>query len=831
MNQGVMDSTYGARIRHEQVGRIELVDLKGPHSRPGKATIQRWKQLSLNLEQMTPAQQRRSFNWFLRYMMVEPLSFKLPPANKREACDVTWVPGHRLYENAYAQPGLWMPEQSDIMVIGKCLGEEEARQNMNWVGPGGGLIKKLFKQFGLQDIDRIYGTNVLKFLPPHDISQIPKAWLDECMFFLRQEIAIVKPKCILLLGADALKALFGTKATLKRYRGTVMTYEEGIKCIAANNPAHILRNPELMPGFRQIISDFVMLCHGKEPQLHLADHEVVKSEQRLSELVDELIRIDAKKFGIDCEWAGGRYNEPGAHLLTVQFSYKPGHAYVVMFRSDVSDQEFYPSVARAVYHLKRLFCRPDVRIFGHNFRADLIWLVDIGLDITDQFADNGFDTMLANHILEENDYHDLSSCCNKLLDKGRYDLQIQDLLAAGHTHASVPDELLWQYAADDADATYQLAGIYERLLWEEHREYARDNGLDPDQINLKGKGFRSDNWYPTLWNLYFEIVLKVNRQILEMEMNGLAADTDRMIRLIERFYKKQDQILAELRQKIYWPEFNPNSPDQVAGLLFSPANWTDGKGAARLGLDLTPIMTTGKRPELWSKLVERGLVKKHPETGWRGNTYKPSTNKDVLGALSDVSYEAKLIRDWRFVNQVCKNFLREPEFDKDKGEAVYTKGLVGMTGQDGRVRTIFSQLTETGRYRSREPNLQNIPKGREGDLARIFKNDQGKLDTIRSCFVAAPGHVYIEADFKSAELFTLAFLANDAQMKADLERVDESGNEVSLHTTTAIQIFRLDMSPAEFDKKREEDSPEGKRLSGLRTAGKSVNFGGNGVAA
>lgn len=119
---------------------------------------------------------------------------------------------------------------------------------------------------------------------------------------------------------------------------------------------------------------------------------------------------------------------------------------------------------------------------------------------------------------------------------------------------------------------------------------------------------------------------------------------------------------------------------------------------------------------------------------------------------------------------------------------------------------------------------QNLPKGREGDLAKLFPTAD-KVPPVRTCLLAQPGCVLVEADFESAELFTLAWLAHDDRMKADLERVDENGEPISLHSIRAVDCFQLDMAVTDFDKRRKGTGAEAKRLSGLRVAAKSVNFG------
>lgn len=117
-----------------------------------------------------------------------------------------------------------------------------------------------------------------------------------------------------------------------------------------------------------------------------------------------------------------------------------------------------------------------------------------------------------------------------------------------------------------------------------------------------------------------------------------------------------------------------------------------------------------------------------------------------------------------------------------------------------------------------------MPKAREGDLLRIFGEEQ-HVPPIRSGIKAPDGWIFLEGDFESAETYTLGYIADDPVLKKDLNFRGSDGKVISLHSIGAVNYFKLDMTVEEYEKERKGDSIEAKRLAGLRIAAKTVNFG------
>ena len=124
----------------------------------------------------------------------------------------------------------------------------------------------------------------------------------------------------------------------------------------------------------------------------------------------------------------------------------------------------------------------------------------------------------------------------------------------------------------------------------------------------------------------------------------------------------------------------------------------------------------------------------------------------------------------------------------------------------------MNQMSETGRHRSSNPNLQNLPKKQDKETSRIM----GLLPKIRSCFIATPGHVLIEADYKSAEVYTLAYLSNCQRLIKDAQG--------DLHSRGAVSRFGAPKWDGFYEGKPppEEWLEEHKAL---RVCSKTITFG------
>jgi uracil-DNA glycosylase len=128
-----------------------------------------------------------------------------------------------------------------LMFIGEAPGADEDRQGEPFVGRAGMLLTDMItKGMGLARAE-VYIANVLKSRPPENRNPEPDE-ISHCMPYLDQQVEIIRPEFLCLLGRVAASSLLNTALPLGRLRGRWHRYK-GIATIVTYHPAYLLRNP------------------------------------------------------------------------------------------------------------------------------------------------------------------------------------------------------------------------------------------------------------------------------------------------------------------------------------------------------------------------------------------------------------------------------------------------------------------------------------------------------------------------------------------------------------------------------------------------------------
>jgi uracil-DNA glycosylase len=132
--------------------------------------------------------------------------------------------------------------QADWLIIGEAPGAEEDRQGEPFVGRAGQLLNAMLLAIGLPR-ESVFIANILKCRPPANRDPKPDE-VANCLPFLSAQIALLKPKMILVVGRIAAQTLLATDAPLARLRGKLHQFgAANTPLVITYHPAYLLRAP------------------------------------------------------------------------------------------------------------------------------------------------------------------------------------------------------------------------------------------------------------------------------------------------------------------------------------------------------------------------------------------------------------------------------------------------------------------------------------------------------------------------------------------------------------------------------------------------------------
>jgi DNA polymerase len=133
-------------------------------------------------------------------------------------------------------------QQAEWLIVGEAPGAEEDRQGEPFVGRAGQLLNSMLRAIGLPR-EQVFIANVLKCRPPGN--RDPAAGeTAECLPYLEQQIALLKPKIMLAVGRIAAQNLLRTDVTLGRLRQHVHRFGSSqVPLVVTYHPAYLLRTP------------------------------------------------------------------------------------------------------------------------------------------------------------------------------------------------------------------------------------------------------------------------------------------------------------------------------------------------------------------------------------------------------------------------------------------------------------------------------------------------------------------------------------------------------------------------------------------------------------
>jgi DNA polymerase len=141
--------------------------------------------------------------------------------------------------------------RAELMFVGEGPGADEDAQGEPFVGRAGQLLNNMIKAMGIRRED-VYIANVVKCRPPGN-RQPERDETETCSPFLMRQIAAIKPKVVVALGATAAKNLLAMSGSMMELRGRFYDFMpvggasdpdwKGTKLAVTYHPAFLLRDP------------------------------------------------------------------------------------------------------------------------------------------------------------------------------------------------------------------------------------------------------------------------------------------------------------------------------------------------------------------------------------------------------------------------------------------------------------------------------------------------------------------------------------------------------------------------------------------------------------
>ena len=136
------------------------------------------------------------------------------------------------------------PKTADVMFIGEGPGEQEDLQGEPFVGPAGKLLDDMMSIIDLNRRNSYIG-NIVKCRPPHNRDPL-ETEQDACIDYLRNQVALIRPKIIICLGRIAAKRIIDPDFRITRQHG-MWVQKGGIWMTAIYHPSALLRDVSKRP--------------------------------------------------------------------------------------------------------------------------------------------------------------------------------------------------------------------------------------------------------------------------------------------------------------------------------------------------------------------------------------------------------------------------------------------------------------------------------------------------------------------------------------------------------------------------------------------------------
>jgi uracil-DNA glycosylase family 4 len=621
-------------------------------------------------------------------------------------------------------------------------------------------------------LDRVHFTGMVK----HGIGSKSKPSpedIEEYSASLDLELASIKPKLIMPLGAEVFKRIMKSNIKMGDYVGEMIDTTYG-KVLANYSPGMVvIMDPTKRPEFREI---FQLARKVLDDELNYEKYSyLIVDEPEVNKAILEKY-IEQRKFhiGYDMEWFGSKWTDDEV-VYEFQYSCEKNIAIVLNISKDgISENR------ELLDTMKLLLEHPEARRLGWNIRADDLRLRHRGFNLPDEtlafdgmkavaFFDSRLSKGLETGIKMFTNYEPYYTALNRKLKEHKLAKNEMAKLKF------LEPEIYYHYCAGDA-VSHREACLRMMAAFPEH-----------------------------LKSSYYDIYLPLTHYFTDMELTGITIDKDVLNDITDKYVNKYNELKLELitfLKDFYGVEdFNPNSAPQKKSLLFEtlgaePAYYTkSGKSPkSKAWFDnqkpqvqkLYEPSTNGKSLATVKFHLEEDL-EKYPDSVELKNMHKAVT---LLLSVNRLGVFAT-----KFLSKKGVTTDTDAEFDEDTDEPLKQSYWAAICN-DGKVHASFFECLKNFRASS-SPNVQNpaskvlayIPDIFVPGYNKLNKDEQAAQDyllpkNIRNIFTAGDpdDYYWAELDVAGADLAIMAFMSRDQDFIHDIR----AGN---FHVTKMREYF------------------------------------------
>lgn len=610
-------------------------------------------------------------------------------------------------------------------VVGEAWTNLGLKTKQAFTGNAESLLSAVLNGAGIPRGDT-YFTNAVKT----PVDKVLKGHVDKYHDELFKELQAVKPKVILACGSWAAYALLGKQSPITEIRGyPYWSIDLQAYVVPTFHPGAIMFNAAFFEDFAHDVEKLPSVAKFEPGGLKHEEPNttIVSSREQWLQLKEKLV-VEDNVMSVDIETDG--FDPFQDDILSIGIGPTPKDVYIFT-KECIEDKEMWP-------YLEEVLGDPNITYVYQNGKFDVKYMRAEGSKevfgkdkkCVVKTARCDFDTMLAHYCLDERQgTHGLKVWAREEFDAPDWDAPLAKYLPTKSTpFSAIPPEIMYKYQA--YDVFYTRKGYYRFT----------------DRM-------KADGTYECFKKVYVPAV----EAFTQIELAGVPIDRARLQQLYTEAQPRIEAAKKELTQAAIDAGWDPvkyakfKNAEKMVKWNKENAHLPADKQARRPGgTEVPKVFNPASHPQLsWVAYDLCGMPL------FEG---KKTCNKDAVDLYRHRHPFWEALANYKEVSDLFGTFI---------------KGMLERIDPDDRIRPDFLlHGTKTGRISCSNPNMQNLPRG----------------SVVKDFFVADPGCVVVNADYKTLEVVIAAILSDDPAMKKPfIEHKD-------FHSETTRKVYAKELA-------------------------------------